>query len=58
MAEAGQRPNTNGPVFLQGHTPERVNTVDGDKLLPGPLALSHLDQHVGAAGENLGLGVL
>ena len=58
MAEAGQGADTDGPVFLQGHAPKGIDTVDGNQLLPGPLALPHLDQHVGAAGEDLGLGVL
>ena len=45
-------------VGLQLHAPEGVDAEDGDQSLAGPLALAHLDQHVGAAGDDLSLGML
>ena len=35
-----------------------VKAVDGDQLFSGALALAHLHQHVGASGDDLGLGML
>ena len=58
MAEAGEGADADALVPVQGDAPELVDAVDGDELHPGPLALSHLDQHVGAPGDDLGLGVL
>ena len=58
MAEAGQRADADVLLFVDGHAPHGINAIDGDELLPGPLALPHLDQDVGASGEDLGLRVL
>ena len=58
MAEAGQGSDADALLRIQGHAPHFVNAVDGDELRPGTFPLPHLDQHVGAAGENLGLGML
>ena len=58
MAETGEGPDADILLPVQGHAPELVQAVDGDELRPGPPPLPHLDQHVGAAGQDLGLGVL
>ena len=58
VAEAGKGANADAPLLVQNHAPKAVDTVDGDELHPGPLSLPHLHQHVRAAGNDLGLGVL
>ncbi len=45
-------------VVVHGDAAHLVQPVDGDQLLSGPLALAHLHQHVGAAGDDLRLGML
>ena len=57
MGETGHRADAEGPVRIQGHAPDFVQGLDGDQLRPGPLALPHLDQHVGASGDDLGPGM-
>ena len=58
MAEAGERPDADILLSVQRDAPHAVDTVDRDELLPGPFPLPHLHQHVGTAGDDLGLGVL
>ncbi len=58
MAEAGQGANADGPRLIQGDAPHFADAVNRNELRPGPLSLPHLDQHVGAPGDDLGLGVL
>ncbi len=57
MGKAGERTDPQRAVRLHGNAPEGVYAVNGDQLLAGPLAFPHLHQHVGAAGDDLGLGV-
>ena len=57
VREAGERADADGTVLLHLHAPEFIQTVNGDQLLAGPLSLPHLHQHVGAAGDDLGLGM-
>ena len=57
MAEAGEGTNPNISLPVQRYATQFINAVDGYQLRPGPSALPHLHQHVGTAGDNLGLGV-
>ena len=55
MGEAGEGADAKGAVLLHLHAPELIQAVNGDQLLAGPFALPHLHQHVGSAGDDLGL---
>ena len=58
VAEGGETANAEILLLIQGHTPHFAASLDADEGLSGPLALPHLHQHVGASGDDLGLGVL
>ena len=58
VGEAGQAADTDVLLLVDGDAPHLVALLDGDQSLSGPLALAHLHQHVGAAGDDLCLGML
>ena len=58
MGEAGETADADVFLLVDGDAPHLVALLDGDQSLTGPLALTHLHQHVGAAGDDLGLGML
>ena len=57
MGKTGERANAESSVFIHGHPPNLVQGLNGDQLHTGPFYLPHLNQHVGASGDDLGLGV-
>ena len=58
MAEGGETADAEVLLLIQRHAPHFTTALNTDKGLSGPLALPHLHQHVGAAGDDLGLGML
>ena len=58
MAEGGETADAEVLLVIQGHAPHFPAALDADEGLSGPLALPHLHQHVGASGDDLGLGML
>ena len=57
VGKAGEGADTQRAVGLQRDAPELIQAEDGDELCAGPLPLPHLHQHVGSAGDDLGLGM-
>ena len=57
VGEAGEGADAQGAVILQRHALELVQALNGDELHTGPLPFPHLHQHVGASGDDLGLGM-
>ena len=58
VAEGGETADAEVLLLVQGHAPHFPAALDADEGLSGPLALPHLHQHVGASGDDLGLGML
>ena len=58
MGKAGQTADADVLLPVDGDAPHLIALLDGDQSLTGPLALAHLHQHVGAARDDLGLGML
>ena len=58
MGEAGEGADPEGAVLLVGHAPQLIQHVDAHKLFAGTLSFPDLDQHVTAAGNDLGLRML
>ena len=58
VAEGSETADAEIFLVIQGHAPHFAAALDADEGLSGPLAFPHLHQHVGASGDDLGLGML
>ena len=58
VAEGSETADAEVLLLIQRHASHFMAALNTDKGLSGPLALPHLHQHIGAAGDDLGLGML
>ncbi len=55
MGEAGERADAQSAAAVHGDAADLIQGLDGDQLRTCPFAFPHLHQHVGAAGDDLGV---
>ena len=58
VGKAGEAADADVLLLINGNAPHLIALLNGDQRLTGPLALAHLHQHIGAAGDDLRLGML
>ena len=58
VGKAGEAADADILLGVDRHAPHLIALLNGDQRLTGALTLAHLHQHVGAAGDDLRLGVL
>ena len=58
MGEDSERADADRAVVLHGHAAQFVQLLDGDQFFSGAAAFAHLHKYVGAARDDLRLGML